>query len=83
MTLGKRSRLNEPVHEISNNVVCATSKASDQPAHTRVKDQRQIYLKSVLRLVIRTLLTVLIEGVHRRTLIANGVKMTSNNRTKL
>ena len=27
--------LNEPVHEISINVVCATSKASDQPAHTR------------------------------------------------
>ena len=25
---------NEPVHEISNNVVCETSKASDQPAHT-------------------------------------------------
>ena len=25
----------EPVHEISNNVVCATSKASDQLAHTR------------------------------------------------
>ena len=25
----------EPVHEISNNVVCATSKASDQPAHIR------------------------------------------------
>ena len=25
----------EPVHEISNNVVCATSKASDQPAHTQ------------------------------------------------
>ena len=24
---------NKPVHEISNNVVCATSKASDQPAH--------------------------------------------------
>ena len=24
-----------PVHELSNNVVCATSKASDQPAHTR------------------------------------------------
>ena len=23
----------EPVHEISNNVVCASSKASDQPAH--------------------------------------------------
>ena len=25
----------EPVREISNNMVCATSKASDQPAHTR------------------------------------------------
>ena len=25
----------EPRHEISNNVVFATSKASDQPAHTR------------------------------------------------
>ena len=25
----------EPWHEISNNVVCETSKASDQPAHTR------------------------------------------------
>ena len=23
----------EPVHEVSNNVVCGTSKASDQPAH--------------------------------------------------
>ena len=26
---------NVPQHEISNNVVCATSKGSDQPAHTR------------------------------------------------
>ena len=25
----------EQVHEISNNVVCATSKAPDQPGHTR------------------------------------------------
>ena len=25
----------EPRHEISNNVVCATSKASEQPAHPR------------------------------------------------
>ena len=25
----------EPCHGISNNVVCPTSKASDQPAHTR------------------------------------------------
>ena len=35
---GKESRLGsciyEPRHEISNNAVCATSKASDQPAHT-------------------------------------------------
>ena len=32
-----KSKINisyEPLHEISNNVVCATSKASDQPAHT-------------------------------------------------
>ena len=33
-TMDKLS-FNEPKHEISNNVVCATSKASDQPAHTR------------------------------------------------
>ena len=26
--------INEPRHEIFNNVVCATSEASDQPAHT-------------------------------------------------
>ena len=26
---------NEPVHEISKNVVCVTSKACDQPAHKR------------------------------------------------
>ena len=26
--------MTEPQHEISNNVVCATSKGSDQPAHT-------------------------------------------------
>ena len=33
---GKYGELrNEPVHEIANNVVCATSKASDQPAHMR------------------------------------------------
>ena len=25
----------EPVHEVSNNVASATSKASDQPTHTR------------------------------------------------
>ena len=31
--MGKKKKA-ELVHEISNNVVCATSKASDQPAHT-------------------------------------------------
>ena len=30
-----KSLLNLPPHEISNNVVCATSKASDYPAHMR------------------------------------------------
>ena len=30
-----KSIKNEPRHLISTNVVCATSKASDQPAHTR------------------------------------------------
>ena len=29
------SKIIEPRHEISNNVVCEISKASDQPAHTR------------------------------------------------
>ena len=32
---GNKNISYEPWHEISNNVVCATSKASDQPAHTR------------------------------------------------
>ena len=33
--LSRPTGIYEPRHEISNNVVCATSKASDQPAHTR------------------------------------------------
>ena len=33
--MGYLSTIIEPVHEISINVVCATSKASDQPVHTR------------------------------------------------
>ena len=32
--LGSFQIINEPVHEISYNEVCVTSKASDQPAHT-------------------------------------------------
>ena len=31
---GPKGCKNEPRHEISNNVVCATSRASDQPVHT-------------------------------------------------
>ena len=34
-TTATSSYIIEPRHEISNNVVCTTSKASDQPAHTR------------------------------------------------
>ena len=33
--LWKKTATNEPPHKISNNVLCATSKDSDQPAHTR------------------------------------------------
>ena len=32
---GSVKHIIEPRHEISKNVVCANSKASDQPAHTR------------------------------------------------
>ena len=35
ITCFKRQMCIEPVHEISINGVCATSKATDQPAHTR------------------------------------------------
>ena len=31
---GKTPIIYEPLHGISNNVVCASSKASDQPVHT-------------------------------------------------
>ena len=31
----ENTKPNEPAHEISNNVVCVTIKALDQPAHTR------------------------------------------------
>ena len=33
------------MHEISNNVVCATSKGSGQPAHTSVKLQTEHHLE--------------------------------------
>ena len=37
--------------EISNNVVCATSKASDQPAHTRSLIRAFASLLNILRLL--------------------------------
>ena len=42
----------EPQHEISNNVVCATSKGSDQPAHTRSLIRAFASRLSILRLLI-------------------------------
>ena len=39
---------NEPVHEISNNLVCATSKGSDQPAHMRSLIRAFAYRLSIL-----------------------------------
>ena len=51
----------EPVHEISNNVVCATSKGSDQPAHMRCLIRafaRRLNILSV-KLLIEHLLVVL------------------------
>ena len=41
----------EPVHGISNNVVFATSKASDQPAHTRSLIRAFASRLSILRLL--------------------------------
>ena len=42
---------NEPRHEIPNNVVCATSKGSDQPAHTRSLIRAFASLLNILRLL--------------------------------
>ena len=43
------TKLNEPWHEISNNLVCATSKGSDQPAHT--SDQSLCWLLEYFMIV--------------------------------
>ena len=48
----------EPVHEISNNVVCATSKASDQPAHTHSLIRAFASRLSILWLLIYWLNTI-------------------------
>ena len=41
----------EPRHEISNNVVCATCKGSDQPAHTRSLIRAFAHRLNVLRML--------------------------------
>ena len=41
---------NEPRHKIFNNVVCATNKGSDQPAHTHNKGSDQpAHTRSLIR----------------------------------
>ena len=48
----------EPVHEISNNVVCATSKASDQPSHTHSLIRAFASRLSILQVFIYWLNTI-------------------------
>ena len=45
----------EPRHEISNNVVCATSNGSDQPAHTRSLIRAFARTRSLIRAFARRL----------------------------
>ena len=45
--------INEPVHEISNNVVCATSKASNQPALTH--SQIRALLVALVLMIVKQL----------------------------
>ena len=40
----------EPQHEISNNVVCVTIKASDQPAHMSLKYSMTVKLLNKIHL---------------------------------
>ena len=42
---------NEPWHEISNNLVCVTSKGSDQPAHTRSLIRASTCRSNILRVL--------------------------------
>ena len=62
-----RFNVYEPVHENSNNMECATSKASDQPAHTRSLI-RAIFLK--IRFALLFLHTI--ESFGERT--EHGIK---------
>ena len=53
----------EPVCEISNNVVCATSKASDQPAHTR---------RLIITFAMSSMIVKLLTEHHLEFLSLNG-----------
>ena len=65
----RKGNENEPWHEISNNVVCATSKASDQPAHTRSLTRgfpSCLNILWVLRYWLNTILNFKLKrGLHR------------------
>ena len=45
---------NEPWHEISNNLVCVTSKGSDQPGHTRSDQSLYLSLENALSVKLLT-----------------------------
>ena len=47
---------NEPRHEISNNVACATSKAANQPAHMRSMTDR-FYLSYGIQITLKSFVT--------------------------
>ena len=68
----------EPVHEISNNVVCVTSKASDQPAHMQ-SDQSHCwsleYFMIVKLLTEHHLEFLSLKGGCRGSSVSTHVKM--------
>ena len=52
----EKRRSHEPQHKISNNVICATSKDSDQPAHTRSLIRAFAHVASRLNFFMRVML---------------------------
>ena len=56
----------EPQHEISNNVVCATSKALDQPAHTRSLIRAFAWRLNILWLLNYWLNSIWVSKLKRR-----------------
>ena len=67
----------EPVHEIANNVVCATSKVSDQPAHTR--SLFRAFVSPFVKLLTEHHLEFLsLKGGYRGSSESTLVKMSKN-----